>query len=287
MSEQIVINALSLGALYALVALGFTLIFGVAGMLNFAHGALVTTGAFTVYMVANPRWLGYSPWVGAVVGAAVAALFGAALYRSILDRIQDRPVIVLVVTLVFGFILENLYRIFISDTTITAPRLVSGTVALAGIEVQSFRLFIFLTSWVSILLVFYFVNWTTIGKAVTATSMSDRGALLVGINTDRINLITWAIASAFAGLAGVLLLMLQSGSWHMGTSSLIISFAIVILGGLGSIRGSIVGAYLIGFSESVTVLVIDPKLEGLSSLLILLVVLFVRPQGLFGREEVG
>lgn len=281
---NIIANAATISALYALVAIGFTLIFGVGGVLNFAHGALITTGAFAAYVLANPRELAMSPWIGIVGGLVAGAIIGAVMYLGVIRFVQDRPVTVLILTFVIGFFLQHAYRIFITVHTISVSQPIRGETMFLGQSIQYFHIFIFVISWVVILCVFVFVNYTKTGKAILATSMSDRGAALVGIDADRINLYTWVIAAGLAGLAGVMLMMLQTGRYDMGTEPLVLSFAIVILGGLGSIRGSVVGAYIIGFIETITVTVIDARLQGISALLLLVTFLLVKPEGLFGRE---
>lgn len=280
---NIAFNAVTISALYAIVAVGFTLIFGVGGVLNFAHGALITTGAFAAYVLANPRWLGMNPWLGLPAGLVVGALVGGVMYLGVIRFVEGRPVTVLILTFLIGFFLEHAYRIFVVNTTITVSQPIQGSTMILGQELQNFRLFMFVVSWAVIIGVFAFVNYTETGKAILATSMSEKGASLVGIDSRRINLYTWVLAAAFAGLAGVFLMMLQTGSWDMGIEPLVLSFAIVILGGLGSIRGSVVGAYVIGTTETVTVTVIDAKLQGLSALVLLVAFLLAKPEGLFGR----
>ncbi|MFC7165163.1 branched-chain amino acid ABC transporter permease [Halospeciosus flavus] len=128
------------------------------------------------------------------------------------------------------------------------------------------------------------VNYTRTGKAILATSMSTKGAALVGVESERMYLYTWVIAGALAGLAGVFLGSIQTASWAMGRAPLVLSFSIVVLGGIGSIRGSLIGAYVIGFLEVFTVSYIDSSLSGLASLVVLVAILLVKPEGLFGRE---
>jgi branched-chain amino acid transport system permease protein len=143
---------------------------------------------------------------------------------------------------------------------------------------------LFVVSWSIIVALFLFVNYTKLGKAILATSMSHKGASLVGIKSRRINLTTWIIAGAFAGIAGLFLGSYLTASFAMGRNPLVLSFSIVVLGGIGSIRGSVVGAYLIGFLEIATTNMIDPRLQGMAPLVVLVLVLLVKPEGLFGRE---
>ena len=282
-------TAIFLSALYAIIAIGFTLIFGVGGILNFAHGSFITVGMFAAFLVTNSSgWIDLPVWAGLLAGTGAGVLVAVVTYLGIIRFVRDKPVTVLILTFVIGFFIIYAIRIWASSIddvgalSIPVPQ-VMGTAFLNNV-------FIFVTSWLSIGLLFYFVNYTRTGRAIIAVSQSDKGAALVGISAEKINLITWALAGAFAGYAGVLLAgAFGNGSWLMSIqppAPLILSFAIVILGGLGSIKGSIAGAYIIGFFETFTVNFAPggEQLAGVSSLALLVVFLLVKPEGLFGRE---
>jgi branched-chain amino acid transport system permease protein len=279
---SILTNALILSSLYAVVAIGFTLVFGVGGVLNLSHGALLTLGAFTSFLVVSR--LGASLWVGLGAGAVVAGVIGVVLYASLVQFLDEYPVMIVIVTLLCGGIIEHGLRIFVTQSTISIDPLIAGDVTVLSQEIQLNQLFIFVSAWVLIATLFVFVKYTMTGKALLAINASSRGSKLVGIDTRRINAYTWFISSAFAGFAGVLLLSFLTGDWRMGTNPLIISFAIVILGGLGSIRGSVVGAYVIGTMETVTTSIISANLTGFISLLMVIVVLLIKPRGLYGQH---
>lgn len=280
---NIALNAAAISALYALVALGFTLIFGVGGVLNLAHGALITVGAVAANEVV--REMGLPLPLGVVVGVLAAGAVSGLLYLGAVRFIQGQAVKVILSTVIIGFLGRHIVRIVFGAGTLTLPQLFSGSTSILGDSVQNNMVFVFVSSWVLIVALFALVNYTKLGKAILATSMSDRGAALVGIDSTRINTYTWVFAGMFAGFAGVLLTSFRSGGWRMGLDPMVLSFAIVILGGLGSIRGSVLGAYIIGTVETVTVSVVDARLTGVVPLLILIAVLVVRPQGLFGRAE--
>jgi len=281
-----IVNSVSISALYALVAIGFTLIFGVGGILNFAHGAFITFGAFMAFFITSPNYLDTNPLLAVVVAGVATAIIGALMYKGIVQKIQDNPVTVAIITLVAGFFLQHMFRVFVSPRNITVGSPAPGQTELPGLatSVQSHFVFTFVLSWVCIGLVFAFINYTKTGKAVLAASMDDKGAALVGIDANRINLIVWITAAALAGIAGMLLAGFQTGSFNMGNNALVLSFAIVILGGLGSIRGSIIGAYIIGFIETAMTSFINAKMTGLASLVLIVLVLLIRPEGLLGRE---
>ncbi|MEE6210427.1 branched-chain amino acid ABC transporter permease [Salarchaeum sp. III] len=278
---DVVANAVMMSALYALVAIGFTLIFGVGGVLNLAHGATVTIGAFSAYYVSEV--FGYSIWIGALAALLVPALFSAALYKGMIQRVEDDPITVMILTLVTAIAVEEIIKTGFGTQPAVISSLLTGQVSIAG-GIQANNLLVFALSWVIIGLLFFAVNYTKTGKAILATSMSTKGASLVGIESDRMYLYTWVLAGAFAGLAGLFLGSIQTASWSMGRSPLVLSFSIVVLGGIGSIRGSVIGAYIIGFLETFTMSYVDSSLSGLASLVVLVLILLAKPEGLFGRE---
>lgn len=283
---NVLVNAISISSLYAIVALGFTLIFGVGGVLNFSHGALITIGAEASYLISNQTNLGLHPALGIVGGMLTAAIVAAILYLGVVRFVEDEPVTLLILTFIIGFFIQHAVRVFSSHGTanFSVDQVTPGQTEIAGIGVFNIDITIFLLSMILIALTGVFVSQTKTGKAILAVSMSDKGAAIVGINARKINLITWLLAGAFAGIAGVLLTMKNTGAWNMGTQPLILAFSIVILGGLGSIKGSVVGAYIIGFTETFTTQYIDSALQGFTALVLLIVFLLVKPEGLFGRE---
>ncbi|MGZ0747706.1 branched-chain amino acid ABC transporter permease [Haloparvum sp. AD34] len=277
-----IINAVMISALYALVATGFTLIFGVGGVLNLAHGATLTVGAFAAYYTTTA--LGLNIWIGTVAALLVAGLFSAVLYLGLIQWVQDEPIMVMILSLVTAISIEQFFIVVEGTQPKAIPSLIPGQLAFAGISVQANQFLAFLLSWVLIGGLIVATNYTQTGKAILATSMSTKGAALVGIESNRMYLYTWVLAGALAGVAGVFLGSFTTASWAMGRQPLVLSFSIVVLGGIGSIRGSVVGAYLIGFLEVFTVSYVDSSMSGLASLIVLVVVLLVRPEGLFGRE---
>lgn len=281
---NIAVNWLLLSALYALVAIGFTLIFGVGGVLNLAHGANITVGAYTAYLITTN--LGASVWVGALGALVVPGLFSMALYLGLVQRVEEHPITVMILTLVTALLVEQVFVVGVGTTPRSVSSLLGGSVMLAGTSVRINRILVFVLSWVLIGALFLYINRTKQGKAILATSMSEKGAAIVGIDDDRILTLTWLIAGMLAGIAGLFLASFTSAQPFIGRSPLLLSFSIVVLGGIGSIRGSVVGAYLVGLLDVVTVSLISTRLSGLLPLVVLVVVLIVRPEGLFGRELV-
>jgi branched-chain amino acid transport system permease protein len=280
-AANVLINVLLLGALYSLVAIGFTLIFGVGGVLNLAHGGIITVGAYSAYFVQLETGNVYLGTLAAAIGAGV---FSLVLYKGLIKKARHNPVTVLILTLVVSLVVEQVALIIFGGQALAVSSLVDGSTSLGSYGVRNNRIAVFVLSWLLIGALFYFVNRTKTGQAILATSMSEKGAALVGIEADSIYTYTWVLAGVLAGLAGVFLASFQTATPFMGRTPLLLSFSIVVIGGLGSIRGSVIGAYLISFLDQITVSYVSTRLAGVSALVILVLVLLVKPEGLFGRE---
>jgi branched-chain amino acid transport system permease protein len=277
----IVINWLLISALYAIIAIGFTMIFGVGNVINLFHGGSITIGAYSAHYALS---LGLPLWGGLLAGLVVPAFVNVLLYLGMIRPIQKKPIVIMVMTLILAVVLEHVILVSIGDSPRVIPSIVEGTTEILGSGVQINRIIVFAISWVLIALLLVFMKYTKVGKAITATSMDTKGAAIMGINSDRMFLYVWIIAGLLAGIAGVFLASFQTATYAMGMDPLILAFSIVVIGGLGSIRGSIIGAYLIGGVETVMVSVISPRLSGLAAMVILVVVIMVKPEGFYGRE---
>jgi len=285
--EQIFLFAVLRSALYALVALGFTLIFGVGGVLNLAHGAFLMTSAYLAYV--GFALLGLPLPIALILGVLGTALLAAGLYRGLVRRVQQQPILTLILTLAITLVLQELIAITFGIEAVSLPPLVQGVSTLMGVRVENVRLVAFGASWLALGGFWWFLERTRYGKAVRATAMNQRGAELVGIPIERVYTLTWAISGGLAGLAGIFFSYPGGMDPRMWIDPLIISFAIVILGGLGSLTGSLIAAYLVGFVETFTFYA--PQLQiplgaswvGVPSLLITVAILIARPRGFLGR----
>jgi len=277
---NLVISALTLSALYALVAIGFTMIFGVGDILNVAHGAAIILGGFSAFYTVS--LLDQSIWLGLVFAVIVPALFSVGVYKIFVKRIEDE-IFIVIITLVILLLTENIFLFLEGTSSKVIPDLFPGSTEVVGITIQNSSAFLFLFSWALILGLIAFTNRTWIGRGIQTLSMSERGSNLVGVNTERTTTYTYAIAGGLAGLAGLFFGSSQSVSYNMGLDPLLLAFAIVILGGMGSIKGSVIGAYIIGSLETVTTSMIDARMTGIISLIVMFLVIMIRPHGLFGR----
>ncbi|MGM0718401.1 MAG: branched-chain amino acid ABC transporter permease [Halobacteriota archaeon] len=281
-----IIQATMVSAVYALIAIGFTMIFGVAGVLNLAHGALLMAGAYVYAIVVMPNILPqfeFSPIIGLVAGIVVTAILSLLLYEVLVKRIEDNVVITFLSTVIVAVSVSQFLTWYFGSTVLTV-RLTSGFFSFAGTRIAYWEGIGFVVSWIAIGLLWLYVTRTDDGRSILATSMSERGAQLTGVNIRSVRAKTWLIAGALAGLGGMFLGFDSGASPLMWLNPLAVAFIAVVVGGIGSIKGSVVGAYLIGFVEQITVETIGNGFRGMPTLLLLILFMLYMPEGLFGRE---
>lgn len=287
---QILIDGFAIGSLYALGATGFTLIFGVSGVLNLSHGAVMVGAAVAAWALASSLHLGagLAALGGVVVGSvlAFATYFVAVrpIQRSVRIAESEKEIFILTATLLWGIIIQEAIAYFFTNNAKTVLPIVEGVVTVAGVRTPSNEFFTAAICWIAIGLLWLLVNRTRQGKAVLAASMNPRGVTLLGIELSRIHLLVWGIYGLLASIAGILLgMFLGVSSYSVGplTAS---AFSIVVLGGLGSVSGSLLAAYVVGYLETVTAYLVSPAYRTIPALLLLVLVMYLRPQGLFGRR---
>jgi len=287
---QILIDGFAISSLYALGATGFTLIFGVSGVLNLSHGALMVCAAVVAWAVSGTFGVGSIP--GALAGILTTTLLAFLTYFVVVRPLQrsksipkdETEIFVLTGTLLWGIMIQETISYFFTNNAKTVLPIVEGVVTILGVRIPSNQLFTAIVCWVVIGLLWVLVNKTRAGKVVLATSMNPRGVTLLGFEMSSIFLAVWAIYGVLAGIAGVLLgMFLGVSSYSVGplTAS---AFSIVVLGGLGSVSGSLIAAYVIGYLETLTAYLVNPAYRTIPALLLLVAVMYVRPQGLFGRR---
>ncbi len=287
---QILIDGFAISALYALGATGFTLIFGVSGVLNLSHGAIMVGAAVAAWAAAG--LLHADAYLAALIGIGVGVVLAFATYYITVRPIQrsrriaesEREIFILTATLLWGIIIQELVAYLFTNNAKTVLPIVEGVVTVFGVRTPTNEFFTALVCWIVIGLLWLLVNRTRRGKAVLAASMNPRGVTLLGIELSSIYLTVWALYGLLAGIAGILLgMFLGVSSYSVGplTAS---AFSIVVLGGLGSVTGSLIAAYVVGYLETMTAYMVSPAYRTIPALLLLVVVMYVRPQGLFGRR---
>jgi branched-chain amino acid transport system permease protein len=287
---QILIDGFAVGSLYALGAMGFALIFGVSGVLNLSHGALMVAAVVAAWAAGNDLHAG--PYAGAAIGVVVGLVASLVTYFVVVRPLQnsqkiredEKEIFILTATLLWGIMIQELIAYFYTNNAKTVSPIVGGVISIAGVRTPANELFTAIVCWIVIGVLWLLVNRTRAGKAVLAASMNPRGVTLLGIELPQIYIAVWAIYGVLIGVAGVLLgMFLGVSSYSVGplTAS---AFSIVVLGGLGSVSGALIAAYVVGYLETITAYLISPAYRTIPALLLLVVVMYVRPRGLLGRR---
>jgi branched-chain amino acid transport system permease protein len=285
---QQVINGVVLGSLYVLVALGLTLVYGVLVQINFAHADVVTLGAFAAYFFVNGASGSYvaSIAVALAVGAALGWLMNAAIFAPLRER--GNELLPLIATIGVSVMLENAMLAWFGPIPFAFDSPLSNDVIrFAGTFITLQNVLIIAVSVATIALLYAFMKFTFMGKALRAVSQDRETAGLMGINPDRIVMLTFVIASALAGMAGAMLGPVLVLTPFAGTSVIVKAFAIVIIGGFGNVEGTILAGLLVGLIESFTTQYLEPGMIDIVVFALLLLTLAVRPTGLIAerREE--
>jgi len=285
---QQVLNGLIVGSVYCLIAIGLTMIFGVMRISNFAHGDFSMLGAyFAIYFVLFLS--GWAGWVGSLVVAAIGVgLIGffveRFLFRPLLTRWTDIDIIMLSIGLFI--LLENGARLLFGATPKMIPDpFESKTINLLFFSTSEIRLICLLFSGIAIFLLQLFLTKTKTGVAIRATSQNRNAATLMGINISFIYSLTFVVGSALAGLGGVLYGTIFAVFPMMGAVPTLKAFAVTILGGMGNIRGAIFGGFILGVAETLGGNYISMQYKNAIGFVIIILVLLIIPQGLFGGVE--
>lgn len=282
------VNGLNFGLMLALAAIGLSLVFGTTGLSNFAHGEMVTFGAIAaLFLSAGTGW---SVWVAIPLAIILSGLFGLAMDAGIWRPLRRRGlgiVQLMIVSIGLSLALRYVFQIFIGGGTQQLPGASSeiipglGPVRISITDVTSMA--------ISIIVIGAFAWWLTrtrLGRATRAVSDNPSLAAASGIDVDNVVRIVWVLASALAGLAGVLWAYFRPGiRWDMGSGILLLMFAAVVLGGLGTAFGALIGSIIVGLLVEVSTLWIPSDMKYVGALVVLIVILLFRPQGILGRRE--
>ena len=282
------INGIVLGSLYVLVALGLTLIYGVLVQINFAHADIVTLGAFAAYFFMHALGGAYIPSIGValLVGAALGWLMNATIFAPLRERGSE--LLPLIATIGASILLENAMLAWFGPIPYAFETPYSNDVIrVAGTFFTLQSVLIIVVSALAIALLYAFMKFTFLGKALRAVSQDRETAGLMGINPNQLIMLTFVIASALAGLGGAMLGPVLVLTPFAGTSVIVKAFAIVIIGGFGNVEGTILAGLLVGLIESYTTQYLNPGMIDIVVFALLLLTLAVRPTGLIAekREE--
>lgn len=270
------------GALYTLIAVGFTLIFGVAGIINLSHGAFYMLGAYLAYTFMT--LLKINVPMSAFMAVGVTALVGILIDRFGIRPMRERHVYVLIITLALAFFFQELMYAFYGPHGKAVHSFVSGEMILANVHVTYQKVLTFFVSGTLVTLLWFFIKKTKTGKSTSAVAQNRDAAILVGIRPERVYLITAGISAALASVAGVFIAPILEAVPTMWVFPLFKAFAVVIIGGLGSIEGAIIAGMLLGYSETTVSVLISANYPDMVYLVAIILVLVLRPRGLMGKR---
>jgi len=278
---QLVINGILIGAVYGLMGLGLSLVFGVMGVVNSAHGAFYMLAGYLAYLALTS--FGINLFLAQ--GFAVAMLFVIALTieKLMINRTRLEEGTVMIMTLGIAVLVQGLILVFFGPSYVPLPSIASGTVKLGTVSIDLQLLIALIASLLISFLMGLFLKVTRIGKAMRAVSQNRELAQIVGVDVFEISTYTFAIGAMLAAVAGLLLSPVYTLNPSSGWVQLVISFVVVIIGGLGSIRGTVVAGLIYGIVDSFTQFYI-PKLTSINILFVMILILLFRPAGLFGTR---
>jgi len=283
MLGQVVVSGILSGGLYAMVALGLALIFGVMRVINIAHGPLLMLGAYATFFLHSQ--LGMNPFLTVPLSMAALFVVGMVLQRSLVFRVVDAPELSsLLLTFGISIALVNLAQLaFTSD--LRAVEYITGSWLVGGLALSKSRVIAFVFAAGVTALAFVFLQRTRLGKAIRATSQSREVAMVCGVDVGRIHMITFGLASALAAAGGSLLAVIVAIQPEMGQVWTFKSFLVIVLGGAGNYPGALLGGMLLGLVEQLASLFLTTQLSEVVAYVLLVLVLLVRPTGLLGGRQ--
>ena len=281
------INGISLGSIYAIIALGYTMVYGIAKMLNFAHGDIIMVGGFTTFTVVST--MGGDPIVGVLAAVAVCTILGVTIERVAYKPLRGAsPLAVLITAIGVSYLLQNVALLifgsnskqFTSVVEVPALKLAEGQLSISGVTIVT------IVSCIVIMIALTtFINRTKMGQAMLAVSEDKGAATLMGIDVNRTIAVTFAIGSALAATAGVLLCSAYpSLTPYTGSMPGIKAFVAAVFGGIGSIPGAMIGGIVLGVIENLSKAYISSQLSDAIVFSVLIIVLLVRPTGILGKK---
>ncbi|HTU01459.1 MAG TPA: branched-chain amino acid ABC transporter permease [Candidatus Sulfotelmatobacter sp.] len=276
----ILVFGLASSGIYALMAVGVALIYGVGRIINFAHGAFYTLGAYFAYLYAVRLGVGW--WIGAALAILTVAGIAVAFDRLLVEPIRHREIIVWIMTFAFAFAVRELIILTLGARPYSIPAFIPGSLTVLGQTIAAQRLLVVLASGLALAALWGFLYRTRSGKGLRAVALNPTGAHLVGIPVRRAHAAVMAISAGLAALAGIVISPIAVVTPDMGLEPLLMAFTIVILGGIGSLKGSLVAALIVGYAGALVSFLWAPELVTFMALMVVFSVILVRPTGLFG-----
>lgn len=280
---QLVLSGIFIGGVYALMSMGLTLIFGVLRVVNFAHGEFLMLGMYGAW--AMTAFLGLNPYIAAIAIVPAMFLFGAIVHQLIVRPALDKPHLVVVfATMGLSIFMQNVALMIMTADLWDVPPIFNRSAAIGPFFFKAELLLGFAITIVCTLLLQWLIRTTYLGKAIRATVQDGEAAMLMGIPVPRIFLITFAAGSALVGLAACIMMPLFSVFPTVGLNFVLIAFVIVVLGGMGSIEGALLGGICIGVVQSISSYYVAPAYGQMFYFILFLLVMIFRPNGLLGQK---
>lgn len=279
---DILISGLISGSIYALLAISFSLIYGIARIVNLAHTAFYMVASYCIYI--GIYKLHMPPVWGMLLSVVIVTLFGLIAYKLFMDPIREHEAAVLIGTIALAMAMQEIMLLIFTGDYLSVPSLINGYFKIFSVKVFYQQLLTFVVALIILAALWVLLIKTRLGLAIRSTAEDREVANLMGMDESRVTMITMGISVALAALTGAVIAPLTTLSPFMWTHPLIMVLAVVVLGGMGSIKGSFVGAYILGFAEAIVVFVapMGAYLKGSVALSIMILVLLIRPEGLFG-----
>lgn len=279
---QTLINGLILGSFYVLLAAGLSLIFSIMGIVNFAHGALLMLGAFCSYVFITK--LGLNFFLSLLISVGVMVILGFIIQKIIFNPLKGNELNMMVISLGLAIVLENSAVIIWGPDDRVFPFFELGVLKISNVFLPIDRLLILLSAILIIVALYILIQKTKIGLAIRAVAQDLDAATLQGINSNTIFPFSFGIGCGLAAAAGTLVSPLFLVSPYMGTLPMVKAFVVIVLGGLGSIIGAVIGGIILGLMESLVATFFGAVFQNAISFLILIIVLILKPEGLFGEK---
>lgn len=280
------LSGISLGSIYALIALGYTMVYGIAKMLNFAHGDIIMVGGYVVFFAMSSSWC--PTWLAIILGIAVCTLLGVVIEKIAYKPLRSMPSLTVLITAIgVSYFLQNAALLLFKSNTRTFRSVTENLpdINLGGLVITSETVVTIAVTVVLMVALTLFINKTKMGKAMRAVSEDKEAAELMGISVNKTISLTFAIGSALAAVAGVLLCSnFHALSPYTGSMPGIKAFVAAVFGGIGSIPGAMVGGILLGIIENLAKGYISTQLSDAIVFLVLILVLLIKPTGIFGKK---
>ncbi|MEN6437164.1 MAG: branched-chain amino acid ABC transporter permease [Syntrophobacter sp.] len=283
---QLLINGIMLGGIYGLISMGLTLTFGVMKIVNFAHGEFLMLGMYGAFWLYH--LLGIQPYLAILIMIPVMFAFGLVIQRGLIQKLIDASGITQIfVTVGLSMALQN-GVLYLWSADYRGVKIASATssITIGNLSFSISRLIVFTATVAVVAFLLFFLKKTSLGKAMRATSQNWRAAWLMGVNVRKIYLIAFAMGSALVGLAGCMIIPIYSVYPSVGINFVLITFVVVVLGGMGNILGAFLAGIIVGLVETVSGFILAPSLGPMVVFILFVLILLFRPSGLFGNTRI-